>query len=493
MRHPRRTTAVLTVLTGAHAGRQQRLAADFATLGRHPASDLQFDPEGDLDVSARHTAVFRQGGGFVVRDLGSTNGTWVNGARIRSDRALESGDRIQLGPRGPEIQFEIVEIEERPAAMAVPAPDRSATVLPNQPSRQRAPGQEQSQTDLKIRIEVARQTDQLRRRLFGALFLVALVVVSLASWLVWHTMQERLAIATERDRILSQVDSLQSVLATTADRASGLRQALDSARQEALGLRETVATKNVNAAGLAALDSQVAQTITRHTPLLRAARLDVSELTRANGPAVVMVFTEFADGRRVSATGFVARTRGDTGWIITSRHAVTDAQRLPPDKLGVAFNGSGATYRARFLVAHDSADVAVLRIVIGRMPRVQGVGADAPAEVGDPVALIGFPLGLDLPMGGDWRQVGLKASTITGTVSRILPDLLQIDGYGTTGASGSPVFDASGRVVAVLSGGEKESNGRIIYAVPARAAVALLDRVAPTLGSSKQEEGSRKQ
>ena len=467
------------MLSGARAGHQQRLAADFATLGRHPSSDLPFDPEGDLDVSARHTAVFRQGGGFVVRDLGSTNGTWVNGVRIRSDRALESGDRIQLGPRGPEIRFEVIEIEERPQAMAAAEPDHPATIPANTPSRQRAPGQEQSQTDLKIRLEVARQTDQLRRRLFGALFAAAAVVVGLAGWLVWHTMQERLALATERDRILSQVDSLQSVLATTADRASGLRQALDSARQEALRLRETVATKNVNAAGLAALDSQVAQTITRHTSLLRAARLEVSELTRVNGPAVVMVFAELADGRRVSATGFVARTRGDTGWIVTSRHAVTDAQRLPPEKLGVAFNGSGTTYRARFLAAHDSADVAVLRIVIGRMPRVQGVGGDTPPEAGDPVALIGFPLGLDLPMGGDWRQVGLKATTITGTVSRILPDLVQIDGYGTAGASGSPVFDASGRVIAVLSGGEKESNGRIVYAVPARAAMAILDRVAP--------------
>jgi S1-C subfamily serine protease len=469
---------VLTVLRGARAGRQLRLSADFATLGRHPSSDLQFDPEGDLDVSGRHTAVFRQGGGFVVRDLGSTNGTWVNGVRIRSDRALESGDRIQLGPRGPEIGFEVVEIDERPAATAAAEPDAPA-VPPNTPSRQRAPGQEQSQTDLKIRLEVARQTDKLRRRLFGALFFAAAVVVSLTGWLVWRTTEERLALATERDRILAQVDSLQSVLATTADRASSLRQALDSARQEALQLRQTVATGTVNAAGLAALDSQVAQTITRHTLLLRAARLDVTELTRANGPAVVIVFAEFADGRRVSATGFVARTRGDTGWIVTSRHAVQDAQHLPPAKLGVAFNGSGSTYRARFVAAHDSADVAVLRIVIGRMPRVQGLGSEAPPEVGDPVALVGFPLGLDLPMGGDWRQVGLKASTITGTVSRILPDLVQIDGYGTAGASGSPVFGATGRVIAVLSGGEKESNGRIVYAVPVRAAVEVLDRVTP--------------
>jgi len=54
-----------------------------------------------------------------------------------------------------------------------------------------------------------------------------------------------------------------------------------------------------------------------------------------------------------------------------------------------------------------------------------------------------------------------------GTVSKVLPDVMQVDGYGAPGSSGSPIFGRDGRVVGVLYGGERESQGRIVYAVPA--------------------------
>jgi len=88
--------------------------------------------------------------------------------------------------------------------------------------------------------------------------------------------------------------------------------------------------------------------------------------------------------------------------------------------------------------------------------------------------VIGFPLGADLPMRSQGEQNLVRTTLTAGTVSKALRDLLQIDGYGAPGASGSPIFDASGALLGVLYGGEPGSNGRIVYAVPVPYVTALL-------------------
>ena len=57
----------------------------------------------------------------------------------------------------------------------------------------------------------------------------------------------------------------------------------------------------------------------------------------------------------------------------------------------------------------------------------------------------------------------------------MLSDLVQIDGYGAQGASGSPIFDRHGQVVSILYGGEPGSSGRIVLSVPSNFALALLN------------------
>ncbi len=464
------------MLSGARAGTRRALTADFATLGRHPSSDLQFDPEHDTDVSARHAAVFRQGPGYVVRDLGSTNGTWVNGARIRSDRSLEHGDKIRLGPRGPEIEFAVEEIEERAPARAPESPAGPAipSATPVAARRTTVIEQEQSTTDLKIRVEVARQTDRLRRRLFAGAVAGAMLLAALVLWLAWSARQAQLALARERDRLLARVDSVQAVLGAAAERPTGLRAALDSARTEADRLRASIAAEATSSSAIATLDSQVQLALSRHDPLLRAARFDASAITTDNGKAIVMVFVEKPGGGRVSASGFVIRVKGDTGWVVTSRHLMRDSTGSAPQRIAVAFNGGKLAWRARLLDQHGSADIALLRVLAwGYVFPVKEVGVAAAAQPGEPVVVLGFPHGLDL-QGERWRRDGLRASTTTGTVSAVAQERLQIDGYGAPGASGSPVFNTVGQVIGVLSGGAPESGGRMIYAVPAAALSAWI-------------------
>jgi pSer/pThr/pTyr-binding forkhead associated (FHA) protein len=65
-----------------------------AVFGRSAECELRVP---SVAASRRHAAVVRRGDDVFVRDLGSTNGTLVNGAKIDGERALEAGDRIEVG------------------------------------------------------------------------------------------------------------------------------------------------------------------------------------------------------------------------------------------------------------------------------------------------------------------------------------------------------------------------------------------------------------
>ena len=59
---------------------------------------------GESTVSRRHAELVRTGDVVIVRDLGSTNGTFVNGARVSGDQSLRPGDRVRFG--AVELQYE---------------------------------------------------------------------------------------------------------------------------------------------------------------------------------------------------------------------------------------------------------------------------------------------------------------------------------------------------------------------------------------------------
>ncbi|MGH7569717.1 MAG: FHA domain-containing protein, partial [Gemmatimonadales bacterium] len=111
-------------LSGARAGQMETFRKHYIGLGRHPLSDVRFDAERDLDVSSRHAAIVQRGegspggGGFVLQDLGSKNGTFVNGKRVTGDVTLADGDVLGFGANGPAVEFRIVAAEEGEATTA---------------------------------------------------------------------------------------------------------------------------------------------------------------------------------------------------------------------------------------------------------------------------------------------------------------------------------------------------------------------------------------
>ena len=86
-------SALLVVKRGPNAGSRFLLDAEVTTAGRHPESDIFLD---DVTVSRRHAEFAREGGGFVVRDVGSLNGTYLNRERIDA-AGLAGGDEVQIG------------------------------------------------------------------------------------------------------------------------------------------------------------------------------------------------------------------------------------------------------------------------------------------------------------------------------------------------------------------------------------------------------------
>jgi pSer/pThr/pTyr-binding forkhead associated (FHA) protein len=85
---------VLRFANGPDEGARVELAGEFLVLGRvEAANGLCLRDEG---VSRRHAEVFRLGERWFVRDLGSRNGTLVNGERV-PEALLEVGDVIELG------------------------------------------------------------------------------------------------------------------------------------------------------------------------------------------------------------------------------------------------------------------------------------------------------------------------------------------------------------------------------------------------------------
>jgi len=84
---------LLVVTRGPNAGSRLALTKAVTTVGRHPDSDIFLD---DITVSRRHAELHRAGSGFVVRDVGSLNGTYLNRERVE-EAPIHNGDELQIG------------------------------------------------------------------------------------------------------------------------------------------------------------------------------------------------------------------------------------------------------------------------------------------------------------------------------------------------------------------------------------------------------------
>ena len=447
-------TLELRVASGARTGVRERFDKSVVSVGRHPLSDLRFDPQRDLDVSTRHAELRAVDGVWTIHDQRSTNGTFVNGQRVEGERVVRHGDLITFGANGPKVEVHVLG-DAPEAAIATPV---------SLPARK--------DTTVRVAEAVAAETRTLRRAV--GVGLGALVVVVGAGLFAWtrqsRAREEQLLTLVARsestnallERAVAQMRPRDSAFAAVlAERAASSKRSLDEMRGAGKASAGTLALYSDRVAA----DARVQQLV---------ARMDLTAVHDRNDPAVALIASDL-DGSFLAGTAF-GITSG--GLLVTNRHVMRAESGLPARRVRVLYANTTAWLPAHVVRMDDTDDLALIQVDdAGHYPVVAGVSrSGAQARAGSPVASIGFPLATDTPMEGSGLHVTARTTLAAGTVSKRLADVIQVDSYAGKGSSGSPLFDAQGYVVGVIYGGAAESNGRIVYAVPA-------ERVAKFIGA----------
>ena len=455
-------------LSGARAGEVESFGKAYIGIGRHPLSDVRFDAERDLDVSSRHVSITRGPEGFILKDLGSKNGTFINGTRVTADVHLKDGDVIGFGDKGPALEFHVLDVGETPSEDgAADLARRSSAPRQSFPAAGPPAPPRRSSTAVRIAQEVARQTTHLRRTtklLFGALIL-AFALFGFLQWKGGRDREREIADITHRADSLSR--SYEQLIGQFQNQLQSLKDALSQAHDEIGRLQRDLATAGGDDATVTRLHAELDAAERRYRSIAGAAGVDYRAISQKNHDAVALVLVEFGPGEVFSGTAFAVDSQGT---MVTNKHVLVGEEGdRTPQRIAVKFSGSRQWFQGRMVGVSSEVDLGVVKVDIkGGTPRVAGLAPErTPVQTGDPVAIIGFPLGVDLPMEGGQGVNAVADPTLTaGTVSKVLTSLVQVDGYGAPGSSGSPVFDRDGHVVAVLYGGQRESSGKIIFSVP---------------------------
>lgn len=84
----------IVVLTGSHEGQEFKIIDENTCIGRHPSNQIVLDEQ---QISRNHARIEHSGKGVVLRDLGSGNGTYIDGRKI-IEHILEDGEIFRVGP-----------------------------------------------------------------------------------------------------------------------------------------------------------------------------------------------------------------------------------------------------------------------------------------------------------------------------------------------------------------------------------------------------------
>ena len=445
----------LRILSGAKAGQTEVFEKSTILVGRKPSNDLRFDIHGDLDVSSEHAQIKEHGGTWFVVDNGSTNGTYVNGVPIRDEAPIKDGDIIGFGKNGPTVEVR-AKGDATGKTPAIPRTGSRKTAKPVAAGRM--------STQERVAVAVREQTRPMKVMMWGSM--IGLGAVAIAAY--WIGAREGGKQVSEMQRLLAQAESTSAKLRARV-RSGDTTLAMALQRQsDSLRVKAQDVASHGNEQQIAEMKAEIEQHRIRQQGLVA---MDMTAIYSSNDDAVAFLVADI-DGELKGGTAFGITK---TGLLVTNRHNVKSTTTgAMTTRLEVQFANTSSLLKARVVKVNDDDDLAIIQIDRpgSAYPTVSGVSASGNIAVGAALAMIGYPLSLELPMAGNVVSTTLSP----GTASKHIPTLLQIDAFGAHGMSGSPVFDSRGLVVGVVYGGPKDAP-QIIYAVPS-------DRLATFLGDT---------
>lgn len=403
----------IRVLGGSSlAGQTRRFESGAVRLGRLQDNDLAFDLDRDLSVSGHHAEVRADPGGLLLADLGSRNGTFVNGARVGSPRPLAPGDRIQLGRSGPELEVWLDDPALRGAGGDA-SPEQARTLADGGGSVSRAAAQPIGMQTMLGAIQQAASRE--RRRAVRIAVPTACGVTALALALLWFGRGEPGGVAAAFEGARGSV-----FLVIRSRSIDG--NALESGVGTAWAVGGVLATN----AHVAAVYRELRQ----DEELLARSNTDPPRTVRIAGVSIHPGYAEFAE--------------------LQDRY-------LP-------FNHNGDD----FARAAPQCDVALLLVdprdglALGSGLRLAGEDALAALCEGASAGYLGFPMEGQVGHGVDTARP--SATSALGSISRMTDPFLGRSAFSDSilltyyletagGGSGSPVLDSSGRVVGLVAGG----------------------------------------
>lgn len=483
-------------------------------LGRAPSNDVVLAGELFPQVSGHHSRVSRVGPDVVLEDLGSRNGTLVNGNRVER-RVLRDGDVIQLGSSGPQFVFEC-------------ASDHAATAIVEGGAPRRADPSQTTLLRLKRVLGIPEHSDVAelmqkheRRGRLGVRLGVAAVVVVIVAVVIASTRERgdlqsveklnaelrqqmseaSLAFEEQREAFESQKKRLEGERASLLARINQIADQEQSSSTELLRLREAldntneslarfnpVSVEQERLAGVGRIQRAVVFIETR----LRFRSSKTKTLLRRRAKDMdtdeTVTFAENGEvfERESSGSGFCVAS---SGYIISNAHVVRprghdqpidideDETWRPELVYDVVFSGSDERHAAQVVRVLDQNDddLALLKIEpFEGMPALVDFATDVPMPApGAEVYLHGFPLGKMAIQEGD----KVIASSFRGILSRTVSSWLQVDAAVHPGNSGGPLTDRSGRVIGVVCRVQRIPEGPLApdmgYAIPVRSVAQM--------------------